>query len=162
MGHVLVSVVYMPIDLLKAYYAVRAGKASKNNDKAKADHYRSRLESIPTEVTAKMLNIREDHPGFFTVLDRRETMAMLAGGTGGALLIGAATFCSHWDFPCKMFVLVGLLLLIDFTTAMPHLQRVREAISKANDNAKPDAPHPTSVKQAFIDLIKAATGALGK
>jgi len=147
MGHILITVVYLPIDLLKAYYRKHPHK----------------LRRVPTEVIWEILTIREDHPKFLTDLDRRETMAMLAGGTGGALVIGASIFFKTWTFPCEMFVLVGVLLLIDFVTAMPHLQRVREAIIEANANTKkPEPPQGEGVKQALIDLIKAATDAVGR
>jgi hypothetical protein len=147
MGHILITVVYLPIDLLKVYYRKHPHK----------------LRRVPTEVIWEILKIREDHPKFLTDLDRRETMAMLAGGTGGALVIGAATFFKTWTFPGKMFVLVGVLLLMDFVTAMPHLQRVREAIIEADANTKkPEPPQAEGVKQALIALIKAATDAVGR
>jgi hypothetical protein len=48
-------------------------------------------------------------------------------------------------------------------TSMPHLQRVRDAIIKANEHAKtPHAPKADDVKQTLIDLIKVATDALSK
>jgi len=150
MGHILITIVYFPIDLLKLRYR----------------HQPHRLRRIPTEVVPEILRIREDHPKFLTDLDLRETMAMLGGGTGGALVIGAATFCTTWDLPCKMFVIVGLLLLLDFVTAMPHLERVREATIEADRQAKEaekhDAPKPESMKRAFLELIRAATDALSK
>ena len=158
MGHVLVTIVYLPIDLLKCYYAYRI-KHARNHQEAK--EYTAKLESVPTEVTAPMLTIRESHPGFFGTLDRRETMAMLAGATGGALVVGTAIFGRPWDYSCWMLALVGVALLLDFATAMPHLQRVREAIIAADRAMKPPPPPHPSVEEAVDNLLKAVNDAMG-
>jgi hypothetical protein len=85
MGHILITVAYLPTDLLKLFYL-------KNTEK---------LRRIPTEVTWEMLTIRADHPTFFIDLDRRETMAMLVGGTSLALLMGQLCFAAPGLFPAK-------------------------------------------------------------
>jgi hypothetical protein len=117
LGHILIAVAYMPIDLMKVFH--------------RKDH--KYLANVPTEVTAELLEARARHPGLFVDLDRRETMAILMGGMASALLLGAAVFCRTHAYPFWLFTFLSVLLFINFATSMPHLKRVRDAILNADE-----------------------------
>jgi hypothetical protein len=123
------------------------------------------LTSHPTEVTPRILLIRAHHPKLLDTLDRRETLALLAGSLTTALLGGWYVFCcAQWSF-AKIIFWAGIIALIQFLTGLGHLRRVAKATYEANDalaaeaKASPkNAPDPSQLDS----LVKAATDALNR
>jgi hypothetical protein len=65
--------------------------------------------------------------------------------------------------PCTLFVIAGVVVLIQFYTGISHLRRVRDAIREAAELADKATPKTgPSFQQLLENLIKAATNALGK
>jgi hypothetical protein len=122
------------------------------------------LTSHPTEVTPQILLIRTHHPKLLDTLDRRETLALLAGSLTTALLGGWYVFCcAKWGFG-KIIFWAGVITLIQFLTGLGHLRRVAKATCEANDVLATEAkvsPNGHDSSQ-LDDLIKAATAALNK
>jgi hypothetical protein len=152
-GQILAAIAYTPSGIRKYIQAKR-----RPNEPVKH----------PTEVAADLLEIRRLYPGFFNSLDRRETITIFVGATTVALLAGAVIFCMGCFTLSQILVAAGLILLVDFWTAVPHLGRVETAIrgaydlAKADDKAAVPAAQPNDFKQPALDLIKAATSALNK
>jgi len=124
------------------------------------------LATHPTEVTPEILQIRAHRPKLLDTLDRRETLALLAGSLTTALLGGWYVFCcAQWGFG-KIIFWAGVITLIQFLTGLGHLRRVATATYGANKALSeeekqtpkndPDFPH------LLDNLIKAATEALKK
>lgn len=145
-GQVLATVTYLPID----YAKVIAGWRGKKDWVAKN----------PTEVNADALVARAAHPDLFAELDRRETIAILIASTLAAFLLGWAQFCVfHLQF-CTLLLIAGLILLLDFLTTIPHLQRVRLAIVEASGKMSA-TPAPTKdLGDALVDFLRAAAAKL--
>lgn len=117
MGHILAMLAYLPLEIAKLFYRSHPEK----------------LKAFPTEVTKELLVIRQRHGELFLAADRRETMAILMGGLGMALLIGGLFACYGERVSlCQLFVATGVLLVFDFFTALLHLTRVRHAIVDAD------------------------------
>lgn len=157
-GQVLAAVAYTPAALRKYYRELRNP----------ADPW---VTNHPTEVSGHLLEVQRLYPGFLSSLERRETIAIFIGSTMVALLAGALVFCLQWFNLCGTLVTAGVILFVDFWTAMPHLRRVHKAVAAAYIEAeayeakhKDDKPKPASpdVKQALVELVKAATDAIGK
>jgi hypothetical protein len=159
-GQVLAAIAYTPANLRKYF------RARKNpHDPWVKEH--------PTEVSSKLLEIQRLYPSFLMSAERRETISIFIGSTMAALLGGAVVFCFHWLNLCSTLVIAGIILFSDFWTAMPHLRRVHHAVAEAyveaeqyekehsGDKAK-SRTDPGDVKQALVELIKAATDAIGK
>jgi hypothetical protein len=121
------------------------------------------LHDNPTEVTGDLLEIRRKYPEYFGSLDRRETLTVLAGSMGVALLSGWYIFCcAQWGL-CKILVYAGVVVVTQFLTGLSHLRRVRVSVRAANDERKHDSHTPaTGFDQALLDLINAARDALSK
>jgi hypothetical protein len=117
-GQVLATVAYLPFDIWKWWVSRR-----KPTDPWLVDH--------PTEVNAEILGIRRQYPEFFVELDRRETITILTASMMVAFLGGVIVFCWGKLGLCTTLVIGGLLLLVDFSTAIPHLRRVRKAVRDA-------------------------------
>jgi hypothetical protein len=159
-GQVLAAVAYTPASLRK-YYRVKRNP----EDPWVKDH--------PTEVSGHLLEVKRLYPGFVASLERRETLAIFIGSTMVALLAGWLVFCHSWLNLCCTLVIAGIILFIDFWTAMPHLERVQNAVSEAyieaekyekerRNSGTASAANPDEVKQALVELIKAATEAISK
>jgi hypothetical protein len=124
------------------------------------------LTTHPTEVTAEILRIRTHHPKLLDTLDRRETLALLAGSMTTALLGGWYVFCcARWGFG-KIIFWAGVISLIQFLTGLGHLRRVSRATCDANhdisvEENKP-AKHDPDFPHLLGELIKAATAMLNK
>ena len=120
------------------------------------------LKDNPTEVTGDLLEIRNRHPEFFVELDRRETLVVLSGATAVALLGGYFVFYYHKLPASTLFLIAGVVLLIQFSTGMSHLRRVRTAIRCADKTPdKATSRTHQDFEQLLQDLIKVARTALG-
>lgn len=117
-GQVLAAFAYLPIDVCKWW------KSAQNPD----DGW---LRNHPTEVDAEILGIRRQYPEFLVDLDRRETLTILTASMMVALFSGAIVFCYVKPPLCTTLIFAGLVLLVDFSTEIPHLRRVRQAVKDA-------------------------------
>lgn len=121
--------------------------------------WRDWLVSNPTEVTARTLEIRVQHPELLNTLDRRETLNVMGGSMAAALLAGYCVFCRwHWQFS-NIILCGGFITLVQFLTGLSHLRRVLRAVYFAN--VTPPKPDPDFPKLAE-DLITALTAVLEK
>lgn len=124
------------------------------------------LTTHPTEVTAEILQIRTNRPKILDTLDRRETLALLAGSLTTALLGGWYVFCcAQWGFG-KIIFWAGVIALIQFLTGLGHLRRVAKATYGANDALSEKEKESTKSDPDFPrllgELIEAATAALNR
>jgi hypothetical protein len=123
------------------------------------------LATHPTEVTPQILQIRMRRPKLLDTLDRRETLALLAGSLTTALLGGWYVFCcAQWSF-AKIIFWAGAITLIQFLTGIGHLRRVAKATYEANVAlaAEAQASSKNNQDSSQLDgLIKAATAALNQ
>jgi Na+/melibiose symporter-like transporter len=116
-------------------------------------------------VTGDLEEIRLRNPQFLNSLDRRETLALTSGSMCVALLSGWFVFYYPKLHACTAFLIGGVFLLVQFSTAISHLRRVRRAVREADALALSRKEPPKSevdFKKLLQDLIKAATDALGK
>lgn len=110
------------------------------------------LAEHPTEVTGEILKIHLQHHEFTDVLDRRETLTILAGSMAAALLAGWYVFCcAQWTLRQR-----GIITLIQFLTGLPHLRRVAIAVRDANEAPPKQAQ---DFPQLLAELVKAAKDA---
>ena len=167
-GGVMAATAYMPFMLLKSFVWIWSVISEPTIDPPRGIHgYLAQwLASHPTEVTPETLQIRMNRPKLLDTLDRRETLALLAGSMTTALLGGWYVFCcAQWSFGRIIYV-AGWITLIQFVTGLGHLRRVTTATYNAqtaltrNEKENPKKDHDFA--QLLADLIKAATAVLGK
>lgn len=171
-GEILASAAYMPIAFRKRWqwqsqkqylYPLSEQPAAfevwRKANAAKVDL----LKDNPTEVTGDLLEIRMRHPELFVESDRRETLMLLGGSLAMALLGGSLVFYVLKLRPLPLFVLAGILVLLQFFTAPSHLRRVRAAIREAAAKVKTSASKPDpDFPHLLEDLVTATTNALKK
>jgi len=171
-GDILASTAYMPIAIRKwiqwqfqKQYLYPLKDRPVDFDKPMKDNATKVdwLKDNPTEVTADLLEIKTREPEFFVELDRRETLMLLSGSTAVALLGGWFFFYIYKVHPRTLFAIAGIVVVIQFSTGISHLRRVRSAIREADRIPHPATPNSRpDFQQLLADLIKAATNALGK
>jgi hypothetical protein len=159
-GDVLAATAYLPNSLFKWAFWMYERHSGKTLPPLRGGDW---LHDNPTEVTGDLLEIRRSYPEYFSSLDRRETLTLLAGSTGVALLGGWYVFCcAQWGV-CKILVFGGAIVVTQFLTGLSHLRRVRVNIRFANDKRKEEAHKPaTGLSEALVDLINAARDKLSK
>jgi hypothetical protein len=156
-GQIMAAIAYIFFDLWKLLVAKGWKKEPAN---WLTDH--------PTEVTGDLLELQKRYPEFFVDLSRRETITLFEGATLVALLAGTIVFRYTNFHASTIFFVGGLLLLVEFSTAIPHLRRVRTAVRDAaklaeqNAAAQKATPASGHAKQALIDLVKACTDAISR
>jgi len=127
-GHVLVSISYIPGDLLKL--AQSAEKVHKN----------------PSELTALEIEGRARFPGLFVEYDRRTTQTLMTAGLAVAFLLTA--LMAAWPGLRLRYLVIGagLVMLFDMWTGRKQLRRahgyVLDAIKdvKKHGDASPKDP----------------------
>jgi hypothetical protein len=165
-GTVMAAAAYMPFMLAKtAVWFLDIISKPPDPPKGVRGSLTKWLTTHPTEVTAEILEIRANHPKLLDTLDRRETLALLAGSLTTALLGGWYVFCcAKWGFG-KIIFGAGVITLIQFLTGLGHLRRVAKATYGANEalsKEKKSANNDPDFVHLLGDLIKAATAALKK
>ncbi len=166
-GTVMAAAAYMPFMLAKtAVWILDIISKPPDPPKGVRGCLTKWLATHPREVTAEILQIRAHHPKLLDTLDRRETLALLAGSMTTALLGGWYVFCcAKWGFG-KIIFWAGVITLIQFLTGLGHLRRVAKATCGANEaiskEEKKDPKDGPDFPHLLGDLIKAATAALKK
>jgi hypothetical protein len=121
--------------------------------------WRDWLFSNPTEVTAKILEIRLKNRDLLSTLDRRETLNVMGGTMAAALLTGYFVFyVGHWGFS-KIILWGGVIGLVQFVTGLSHLRRVLKAVRLAN---VPDPPPDPNLTKILTEVAAASSAALKK
>ena len=90
---------------------------------------------------------RRRFPELFLGLDRRETLSVLSATLAAALVVGFVLFCCLNLSWCVTLLLGGLVMAINFATALPHLVRVRENAIEASEHAAKDPPAPSALPE---------------
>jgi len=125
--------------------------------------WRAWLLHHPTEVSQKMVEIRDQKPKLMEILDRRETQALLAASMTAALGGGWYVFWhAKWGFGTIVWVATAITF-IQFLTGMPHVRRVFQATKEYYDDPTKNKPkEEPDFAPLLAALIKAATAALDK
>jgi hypothetical protein len=163
-GNILAGTAYMPIGVAKyiVWMIDRHWAPFQPSHAVKEPppgSWRDWLLHNPTEVQKEMLEAGLKHPSLLDTVERRETMVLLAGSTSAALLGGWLLFYAWKPDPSCIFVLAGLILVIQFLTGLSHVRRVAKATVAAN---VPDPPPDPDLAKLLADMIKAATAYLNK
>jgi hypothetical protein len=164
-GTVMAAAAYMPFMLSKTAVWLLDTFSRPSNPSAVRQALTTWLATHPTEVTPEILQIRMRRPKLLDTLDRRETLALLAGSLTTALLGGWYVFCcAQWGF-AKIISWAGIITLIQFLTGLGHLRRVAKATYKADKSlaAQAKATPKNNPDSSQLDgLVKAATDALNR
>jgi amino acid transporter len=122
-----------------------------------------------TDDSEKLILARGQHPELLIELDRQDTMTMMRGSTGAALLLGSVFF---WWVPKTpplgwMLSAAGILLLaVFYWSAMPHINELKAstitAAAAENAAAKGTTANVDNLKRVLQEAIAAFSDALSK
>ena len=171
-GNMMAAVAYMPIGVWKwvqwqfqkkYLYPPHTEELAGWLSDATHKYAYEKLKDNPTDVTGDLEELRLRQPKLFYALDRRETLALMSGSMCAALLSGWFVFYFLQLHAESIFLLGGIFLLIQFSTALSHLRRVRRAVREADKFSKDhDSKPATAMPAAVLDLVNALSAFLSK